>query len=136
MDCDRVLVVAGMGASHSHGPPHKLGVVGQLEAELGGGAEASQEHVLQVYKWGSEAASIECGNQGAGEHITCSTEEGGENIERIEGWRKIPFTLGVSDRDGLHHVTNEGVVNVLRHHLGLVLVVRNVDHHTVQVAGL
>ena len=50
---DGVLVVAGVGAAHCLGPPHKLGVVAELEVELRGGAEAGQEHVLQVYKWGA-----------------------------------------------------------------------------------
>ena len=50
---DGVLVVAGVGAAHRLGPPHKLGVVAELEVELRGGAEAGQEHVLQVYKWGA-----------------------------------------------------------------------------------
>ena len=45
-----VLVVAGVGAAHCLGPPHKLGVVAEFEVELRGGAEAGQEHVLQVYK--------------------------------------------------------------------------------------
>ena len=47
MHRDRVLVVAGVGAAHRLGPPHKLGVMGQLETQLGGGAQAGQEHVLQ-----------------------------------------------------------------------------------------
>ena len=50
---DGVLVVAGVGAAHRLGPPHKLGVVAELEVELRGGAEAGQENVLQVYKWGA-----------------------------------------------------------------------------------
>ena len=50
---DRVLVVAGVAPAHGLGPPHELGVVGQLEVELRGGAEAGQEHVLQRDEWGA-----------------------------------------------------------------------------------
>ena len=57
---DRVLVVAGVGAAHSLRPPHKLGVVGQLEAELCGGAQAGQEHVLQGDKGGAATRSNVC----------------------------------------------------------------------------
>ena len=57
--CDRVLVVAGVGAAHRLGSPHKLGVMGQLEVELRGGAQAGQEHVLQRDKWGAKRKSNE-----------------------------------------------------------------------------
>ena len=57
---DGVLVVAGVGAAHRLGSPHELGVMGQLEAELGGGAQAGQEHILQGDKGGAATKSNVC----------------------------------------------------------------------------
>ena len=48
---DRVLEIAGVGASNGHGSPDKLRVVSQLEVELGGGAHSREEHILQVDEW-------------------------------------------------------------------------------------
>ena len=119
--CDRVLVITYMRASHSHRSPHKILeyqslyplhhvghlshiVVGQLQSELGGGTETSEEDVLQVDERCPESAVVEGRHQGPREHVARSTQEGGEYVERVECGRQIPLTGRVSDRDAVHHV--------------------------------
>ena len=79
-------------------------VVSQLESELGGGTEPGEEDVLQVDERCPESAVVEGRHQGPRKHVGRPTQEGGEDVERVECWGQIPLTGGVSDRNGVHHM--------------------------------
>ena len=102
-------------------------VVGQFESELGGGAETRQEDVFQVDEGRPEGAVVEGGHEGASEHVGGPAQEGGEDVERVECGGEVPLAGGVPDGNTVHHVPDQGVVNVGLDHL--VVMVRNVDHH-------
>ena len=76
----------------------------QLESELCGGAEPSEEDVLQVDERCHEGAVVEGRHQGPSEHIGRPTEEGGEYVEGVECGGQIPLTGRVSDGNGVHHM--------------------------------
>ena len=76
----------------------------QLESELCGGAEPSEEDVLQVDERSPESAVVEGGHQGPRKHIGRPTQEGGKYVERVECWGQIPLTGWVSDRNAVHHM--------------------------------
>ena len=148
VDRHGVLVVANVRSSYGHGTPHKLLngvrtlfgyftvikersshyiVVGQLQFELRGGAEPSEEHVLQVDEGRPEGAVVEGGHQGPGEHVRRAAQEGGENVERVECGGEVPLAGGVPDGNAVHNVPDQSVVNVGGDHF--VVFVWNVDHH-------
>ena len=81
----------------------------QLQSQLGGGTEASQEDVLQVDERCPESAVVESGHQRPREDVGRPTEEGGEYVERVEGWGQIPLTGRVSDRNAVHHMPWETI---------------------------
>ena len=101
--------------------------MGQFQSELGGGTDTGQEDVFEVDEGRPEGAVVEGGDEGAREDVGRATEEGGEDVERVEGGGKVPLAGGVSDGNTVHHVPDQGVVYVGGDHL--VVVVRNVDHH-------
>ena len=84
-------------------------VMGQLQSELGGGTETSEEDVLQVDERCPESAVVEGWHQRPCEHVGCPAQEGGEYVERVECGRQIPLTGRVSDRNGVHHVPWETI---------------------------
>ena len=109
-------------------------VVGQLQFELRGGAEPSEEHVLQVDEGRPEGAVVEGGHQGPGEHVRRAAQEGGEYVERVECGGEVPLAGGVPDGNAVHNVPDQSVVNVGGDHF--VVFVWNVDHHWEEMWGL
>ena len=106
-------------------------VVSKFEFELLGGAETSQEDVLEVDKWSDEGAVVESRHQGPREHVGCAAEEGGECVWDIEGGWQVPLARGVPDRIAVHHMPYQGVVNIGGDNhvvVVVVLVVRYADY--------
>ena len=71
--------------------------MGQAEAQLCGGAQPGQEHVLQVDKGCPEGAAEEVGHQGPGEDVASAAGELGEDVEGIEAGWEIPLAGGVPE---------------------------------------
>ena len=109
---DRLLEVAGVRAAHCHRPPHKAGIVGESKSELGGGAQAREENILQVDEGSAERAVEEGRHQGAGEDVSCPAGERGEDVERVELDREEPLAGRVPDGHRVHDVPDDGVVKV------------------------
>jgi hypothetical protein len=69
------LVVAKVVFADKRLLPAEGGVVGELEAELCGGAQSGQKHVLQIEIGRAKGAAVENGDQARAEHVAGTRKE-------------------------------------------------------------